>query len=61
MASLNMDSHWSKQEACFAPVTQCGSLSIPTPVLLLANEFDGRNVLHGQVSLAAANQILCHL
>ena len=34
-----------------------GSLSITTPVSLLANEFDARNVLHGQVSLAAVNQI----
>ena len=29
------------------------SLSITTPVSLLANEFDVRSVLHGQVSLAA--------
>ena len=35
----------------------CGSLSITTPVSLLANEFDVRSVLHGQVSLAAVNQI----
>ena len=34
-----------------------GSLSITTPVSLLANEFDFRRVLHGQVSLAAVNQI----
>ena len=31
----------------------CDSLSITTPVSLLTNEF----VLHGQVSLAAVNQI----
>ena len=36
----------------------CGSLSVTTPVSLLANEFDVRSVLHGQVSLAAVNQIL---
>ena len=36
---------------------RCGSLSITTPVLLLANEFDVRSVLHGQVSLAAVDQI----
>ena len=36
---------------------RCGSLSITTPVSLLANEFDVRSVLHGQVSLAAVNQI----
>ena len=37
----------------------CGSLSITTPVhvSLLANEFDVRSVLHGQVSLVAVNQI----
>ena len=33
-----------------------GSLSISTPVLLLANEFDVRSVLHRQVSMAAVNQ-----
>ena len=32
-----------------------GSLSITTPVSLLANEFDVRSVLHVQVSLAAVN------
>ena len=35
----------------------CGSLSIKTPVSLLANEFDVRSALHGQVNLAAVNQI----
>ena len=35
----------------------CGSLSITTPVSLLANEFNVRSVLRGQVSLAAVNQI----
>ena len=35
----------------------CGSLSITTPVSLLANEFDVRRVLHGQVSLTSVNQI----
>ena len=35
-----------------------GLLLITTPVSLLANEFDIRSVLHGQVSLAAVNQIL---
>ena len=33
------------------------SLLITTLVSLLANEFDIRSVLHGQVSLAAVNQI----
>ena len=36
---------------------RCDSLSITTRVTLLANEFDVRSVLHGQVSLAAVNQI----
>ena len=35
----------------------CGSLSITTPVTLLANEFDVQSVLHGQVTLAAVNQV----
>ena len=33
------------------------SLSITTPASILANEFDVRSVLHGQVSLAAVNQV----
>ena len=36
---------------------RCGSLPITTPVSLLANEFDVRSLMHGQVSLAAANKI----
>ena len=36
---------------------RCGWLSITTPVSLLANELDVRSGLHGQVSLAAVNQI----
>ena len=35
----------------------CGSLSITTPVSLLANEVDIRSVMQGQASLAAVNQI----
>ena len=35
----------------------CGSLSITTPVSRLANEFDDRGMLHGQVSLTFINQI----
>ena len=34
----------------------CGPLSITPPFSLLANEFDVRNVLPWQVSLAAVNQ-----
>ena len=56
---MNADSQWSKQEACFAQATRCGSLSITTPVSHLANKFDVRSVLRGQVSMAAVNQSLC--
>ena len=38
---------------------RCGSLSITTPVSHLANEFDVRSELHGQMSLVAVNQIVC--
>ena len=50
---MNTDGQWSKQEACFARANRCGLLSITTPVSLLANEFNIRSVLHGQVCLAA--------
>ena len=36
---------------------RCSSLSITTLVSLVANSFDVRSALHGQVSLAAVNQI----
>ena len=36
---------------------RCGSLSITTPVSLLANKIYVPSVLQGQVSLAAVNQI----
>ena len=35
----------------------CGSLSITTPVLLEANEFEVASLFHRQVSLAAVSQI----
>ena len=38
----------------FLRARSCGSLSIAT---LLANELDARSVVHGQLSLAAVNQI----
>ena len=56
-ASVNTDRQWSKQQACFACATRCGTLSITTPASLLANELIVRSVLHRQVSLAAANHI----
>ena len=39
---------------------RCGSLSITTLVHLLANEFDVRSVLHGQVNLAAAIKFISY-
>ena len=42
---------------CFHVQIRCGLLSITTPVSLLANEFDVRSALHGQVSVAAVNHI----
>ena len=36
---------------------RCDLLSITAIVSLLRNEFDVRSVLHGQLSLAAVNQI----
>ena len=54
---MNTESQWSKQEAFLHVRLGCGLLSITTTVSLLVNEFDVRRVLHGQVSLAAINQI----
>ena len=54
---MNTDSQWPKQYTCFAHAIQVWLLSITTPMSLLANEFDVRSVLRGQVSLAAVNQI----
>ena len=50
---LNTDSKWSKQEACFARATQVG-LAVNHST---SNELDVRSALHGQVNLAAVNQI----
>ena len=54
---MNTNIQLSKQYACLHVRLRCGSLLITTPVSLLANEFDVRSVLHGQVTLGAANQI----
>ena len=51
---MNMDSQWSKKEACFARENQ---VWLAVDLSLLANEFDVRSVLHGQVRVAAVNQI----
>ena len=56
-ASLSTDSQWRNKRLVLHMRLRCGSLSTTTPVLLLANEFDVGSVLHGQVSLAAVNQI----
>ena len=53
---MNTDSQWSNKKLVLHVRLRCGSLSITTPVSLLANEFNVRRVLHGQVSLAAVNQ-----
>ena len=37
---------------------RCDLLTITTPVSQLANEFNVQSKLHGQVSLAAVNQIM---
>ena len=55
---MNTDSQWSKQKLFLHVGLSCGLLST-TPVPHLANEFDVRSELHGQVSLAAVNQMLC--
>ena len=54
---MNTDSQWSNhiKRLVFHVQIRCGSLSIITPVSLLANEFDVLSALHGQVSLADAN------
>ena len=57
-ASVNTNSQWSKQEACFSCAFQVWLTVITTAVSHLANEFDVRSELHGQVSLAAVNQVL---
>ena len=41
----------------YCGATRCGSIPIRKTVSLLANEFDVRRVLQGQVSLADVNQI----
>ena len=36
----------------------CGSLSITTPVLLLANEFDVRSILHGHLAAEVSIKVV---
>ena len=54
-SQLDTDSQWSKPRGFLHVGLWCGSLSITAPVSLLANEFDVRSVLNGQVSSAAVN------
>ena len=53
---MNTDSNGENKRLDLHVRHRCGSLSITTPVSLLANEFDVRSILHGEVSLAAVNQ-----
>ena len=56
---MNMEANGAKNKLVFHMRLLCGSMSNTTPVSHLANEFDVPSELHGQVSLAAFNQILC--
>ena len=56
-SQLELGQPMEQTRGCFHVGLGCGSLSITTPVTLLANKFDVRSVLHGQVSLAAVNQM----
>ena len=56
-ASVNTDSQWNRQEACFARATQVWLVVNHNTSFFLENEFDVQSVLHWQVSLAAVNQI----
>ena len=49
--------HGQPMEQIRSLFCMCGSLSITTPVSLLANEFNVRSVLQRQVSFVAVNQI----
>ena len=49
---MNTDSQWSKQEACSVHVR-----ATQVWLAVLANEFDVRRVLHGQMDLAAVTYI----
>ena len=53
----NCTANGANKRLVFHVRLRCGSLSITTPVSHHANEFDVRTELHGQVDLAAANQI----
>ena len=54
---MNTDSQLGKKRPVLHVRLKCRSLSITTPVALLANGFDVRSVLHVQVGFAAVNQV----
>ena len=54
---MNTDSQWSKQESCFALATQLWFTVNHNTSFTSGDEFDFQSVMHGQVSLAAVNQI----
>ena len=54
---MNRDSQQVNKMLVLHVRLRCGFLSITTPVSHLANEFDVRSELHGQVCLAAVNPI----
>ena len=56
-ASVNTDSQYSKQEACFAGATRVWLAVNHNTSVTSGNEFDARSVLHGQLSMADVNQI----
>ena len=56
---MNAAAHGANKKLVLHVQLGCGSLSITTPVSHLANEFDVRSELYGQVSLAAVSQIMC--
>ena len=58
-ASVNTDGHGANKKFVSHVRLRCGSLSITTPVSDLAYTFDVQSELHGQMSLAAVNQLLC--
>ena len=59
-SQLEHDSQWSKQEACFARVTQVW-LAVNHNTSITSGEWVRcSSVLHGQVGLAAVNQVLCN-
>ena len=54
---MNMDSQWCKQQACFVRATEVWPAVNHTTSVTFVNAFNDRSVLHGQVNLAAVNQI----